>query len=113
MSSFCKRKPNKWKRYNAWRAKNRALDQARRLERAKEKGEAYIEEFTVQKCPVPRLAKAWARVRIHFSDGTSTSFSINRTPWGGLNISAMLSGRKVADVIKAKSESIKAIGVWE
>jgi hypothetical protein len=104
MSSFCKRKPNKWKRYNAWRSQNRAVDRSRRLARFAEKKAAYLAGYVVPKCAVPRAPKAWARVRISFADGSSAGFSIRQGPHG-LTISPTLAGRKLVTLLINQSPS--------
>lgn len=100
-TNFRKGNGGKWKRYNKWRAANRALDRQRRLARAAEKLAAAAESYEPPTIPTPRITKAWCRVRLHFADGTSAGFSIRETPFG-LNVSPSLAGRKVSEVLKAK-----------
>ena len=72
-------KARQFQAYNRWRAGHRELDRARRLER-----------MATKTLPVPfqpshakaKRTCAFARVRIHFADGTSNGFSIHLGPFG-------------------------------
>lgn len=79
MKRLTSAKARQWQGYNRWRANHRELDRQRRLERIS--GQPRPEPCG----PVPfkpKRAKAWARVRIEFADGSRHSFSVRLGPFG-------------------------------
>jgi len=88
----------KWQRYNQWRSKSRAIDRARRLEKAQRVAADYVENYTVPKVPAPRLS-AWATITIVMRDGRKSRLQIGETPFG-LSISPTQAGKRVAEFLK-------------
>lgn len=91
----------KWQHYNRWRAKNRALDRQRRLERIAARKAQYAADYVAPVAPKPKRLPPFARVRIAFADGTSAGFAIHETPFG-LSISPTTAGHKLSSLLANK-----------
>ena len=100
-------KGRQWQAYNRWRANHRAIDQQRRLERIAEREAANAPLAAKPATPKLGRSKAWARVRIHFADGTSAGFSIRLGPFG-LMPSGTRAGHALRRLLNAKGRTDSA-----
>ena len=90
----------KWQAYNRWRAKHRALDRQRRLERLAERRAEFVAGYSVGPVAKPLIPEPVAIVRITFAGGKSASFRIRETPHGW-STSPTMAGRRVSELLKA------------
>jgi hypothetical protein len=74
-------KSRRWASYNRHRAKFSALDRMRRIERAAQRADEFVEAHTPPKVRVPRIA-AFATVTVCFRDGRKAVLKTYQTPFG-------------------------------